>query len=247
MSERFLHASESAGAKANIPDLRIVGDADCWILLSKASSDAQGFMRSTKAMNVPGGVVIQASTMQSTAVFDKRDGTVKHWSISDALVFVPGVTAIRAENVDAATLIPSRDQSPKKQRIEDMPPLGWGAEKVPAKPGTMIGGWDGQVDAVPAGAGRTSDDVRKMVGGWNGQVDAVAPERVKLPDPPPANTDPIEGIEPLNTVAVIDGSPWAPQVGGATQGLDGMKLAAQFQQETGHSVEADPANDGLGV
>ena len=66
-------------AKAKINDLVISGDPDTWVLICKASSKSQGWMKSTKAMEVLGaGVVIQVTNENKTGV-------------AEALTFIPGV------------------------------------------------------------------------------------------------------------------------------------------------------------
>lgn len=66
-------------AKAKINDLVITGDPDTWVLICKASSKSQGWMKSTKAMEVFGaGVVIQVTNENKTGV-------------AEALTFIPGV------------------------------------------------------------------------------------------------------------------------------------------------------------
>lgn len=69
-----------ADAKAKVPDIKVFGDGDMWKLLGKASSESQGWMKSTKALVIPKvGVVLQVSTQQ--------------WGqVAEALVFIPGVT-----------------------------------------------------------------------------------------------------------------------------------------------------------
>ena len=73
-----------ADAKSKIPDLKVFGDGDRWVLLCKASSEKQGWMKSTKVMNVPGGCVIQVTTQQAA------EFGVAH-AVAEALTFVPGV------------------------------------------------------------------------------------------------------------------------------------------------------------
>lgn len=64
-------------AKDAITDLKVFGDGDTWVLLCKASSVKEGWMKSTKVMNVPGGCVVQVTTQQGD-------------SIAEALTYVPG-------------------------------------------------------------------------------------------------------------------------------------------------------------
>lgn len=61
------------------PDLELFGDPDMWLLISKASSARGGWMRSTKALQIPGvGCLVQVST--------QRDGNV-----AESVTFVPGI------------------------------------------------------------------------------------------------------------------------------------------------------------
>jgi hypothetical protein len=84
MEDRFLGATEANGAHKNITDLVVWGDGDMFKLLSKASSVDQGFMKSTKAMEITGvGCVIQVTTQQRNG-----DGS---YSCAEAVTFVPGV------------------------------------------------------------------------------------------------------------------------------------------------------------
>jgi hypothetical protein len=74
-------------AKTNVPDLRVFGDGDMFKLLCKASSESEGWMKSTKAMEIPGvGCVVQVTTQQRNP-----DGS---YAIAEALTFVPGVRVL---------------------------------------------------------------------------------------------------------------------------------------------------------
>lgn len=85
MTEKTLHNSDVSGAKVNVPDIKVVGNGDMFRLLCKASSQAEGWMKSTKAMELPGGVgcVVQVTTQQKNI-----DGT---YSVAEAVCYVPGV------------------------------------------------------------------------------------------------------------------------------------------------------------
>ncbi len=83
MIEKTLHNSDVSGARINVPDIKIIGNGDMYRLLCKASSQAEGWMKSSKAMQVPGGCVVQVTTQQKNI-----DGS---YSIAEALTFVPGV------------------------------------------------------------------------------------------------------------------------------------------------------------
>lgn len=79
-----------ADAQKKISDIKVVGRTDTFQLLCKASSDQQGWMKSTKAMHVPGGCVVQVSTQQKGL-----DGT---YAVAEALAFVPGAVIAPDDN-----------------------------------------------------------------------------------------------------------------------------------------------------
>lgn len=87
MQEKILDISEVKSAKANISDLTVYGDGDTFALLCKASSKEQGWMKSTKVCNVPGGCIVQVTTQQKNS-----DGS---YSVAEALTYVPGVQMAR--------------------------------------------------------------------------------------------------------------------------------------------------------
>ena len=66
-------------AKDQVSDIKFWGDGNTFKLISKASSKAEGWMKSTKAMEIKGiGCVVQVSTQQGD-------------NIAEAVTFVPGV------------------------------------------------------------------------------------------------------------------------------------------------------------
>jgi hypothetical protein len=69
--------------KAKIGDVKVTGRPDLFRLLCKASSQSEGWMKSTKAMEVPGGCVVQVTTQQRNP-----DGS---YAVAEAVCFVPGV------------------------------------------------------------------------------------------------------------------------------------------------------------
>lgn len=73
---RSLHNSPSNPATKNVPDIQKYGLPDNWMLVCKASSQKEGWMRSTKAMNLAGGCLIQVSTYDNG-------------QIAEAITFVP--------------------------------------------------------------------------------------------------------------------------------------------------------------
>ena len=79
MSDKTLHNSTVSHAKKNVSDLVVFGDGDTWQLLCKASSNTEAWMKSTKAMEVPGvGCLVQVTTQQNDYV-------------AEAVTWVPGV------------------------------------------------------------------------------------------------------------------------------------------------------------
>ena len=84
---KTLHNTDVRGAQKNVPDIVVFGNGDMFKLLSKASSEREGWMKSTKAMEIPGvGCVIQVTTQQRNP-----DGS---YSLAEAVTFVPGVTIV---------------------------------------------------------------------------------------------------------------------------------------------------------
>lgn len=83
MSDKTLNNTTASQAKDNVKDIQFWGDGDLFRLLSKASSQAEGWMKSTKAMEIDGlGCVVQVTTQQKNP-----DGS---YSVAEAVTFVPG-------------------------------------------------------------------------------------------------------------------------------------------------------------
>jgi hypothetical protein len=81
--KKTLHNSDVSKANKNVKDIAVFGVGDIFKLLSKASSEKEGWMKSTKAMETPVGCVIQVTTQQRNP-----DGS---YAVAEALTFVPGV------------------------------------------------------------------------------------------------------------------------------------------------------------
>lgn len=81
--EKDLGITEVRGAKSNISDLVVYGDGDTFALLCKASSQEQGWMKSTKVCNVQNGCIVQVTTQQRNP-----DGS---YAVAEALTYVPGM------------------------------------------------------------------------------------------------------------------------------------------------------------
>ena len=87
---KTLHNSEVSEARKNVKDLKIVGNGDSFRLLFKATSANEGWMKSTKAMEIPQvGCVVQVTTQQANP-----DGS---YVVAEALTFVPNVKLAQDE------------------------------------------------------------------------------------------------------------------------------------------------------
>lgn len=76
---KTLNNTSISNASTKVHDIEVVGDGDLFKLISKASSKSEGWMKSTKAMQIDGlGCVIQVTTQQGD-------------NVAEALTFVPGV------------------------------------------------------------------------------------------------------------------------------------------------------------
>lgn len=75
--KKTLINTTASQAKDNVKDIKFWGDGDTFKLISKASSVAEGWMKSTKAMEIFGiGCVVQVTTQQGD-------------NVAEALTFVP--------------------------------------------------------------------------------------------------------------------------------------------------------------
>jgi hypothetical protein len=81
---KTLGNTTASQAKDNVKDIVFWGNGDTFKLISKASSQSEGWMKSTKAMEVDGqGCVVQVTTQQGD-------------NISEAITWVP-FTKIKEE------------------------------------------------------------------------------------------------------------------------------------------------------
>lgn len=78
-TEKTLNNTTASQAKDNVKDIIFWGDGDTFKLISKASSKNEGWMKSSKAMEIENvGCVVQVTTQQGT-------------NVAEAITFVPGV------------------------------------------------------------------------------------------------------------------------------------------------------------
>lgn len=90
MDEKTLKNSDVSGAKQNVKDIVVVGNGDTFQLLCKAYSEAEGWMKSTKAMQLPEGCLVQVTTQQKNP-----DGS---YVVAEALSYVPWVKIVDDAN-----------------------------------------------------------------------------------------------------------------------------------------------------
>ena len=78
-NEKTLDITNVQELVEKVPDVVVFGDPSAWVCIGKASSKAQGWMKSTKVLELPHGCLVQVSTQQGDHV-------------AEALTFVPGGT-----------------------------------------------------------------------------------------------------------------------------------------------------------
>lgn len=89
-AEKTLTNTSVAEASANTSDLVVVGNGDLWQVVCKASSQTEGWMKSTKAMQLREGCLVQVTTQQRNL-----DGS---YAIAEAVTYVPSVRLVDDEN-----------------------------------------------------------------------------------------------------------------------------------------------------
>jgi hypothetical protein len=107
---KTLTNTDTKGAKKQVRDIEFWGDGDIFKLISKASSQTEGWMKSTKAMEIEGvGCVVQVTTQQASRngmitmytaeeikTFSENDIPLTYpplyaQAVAEAVTFVPGV------------------------------------------------------------------------------------------------------------------------------------------------------------
>ena len=88
MTDKTLYNTDIADTLKNVSDVEVFGNGDLFQLICKASSQKEGWMKSTKAMEVEGiGCVVQVTTQQGD-------------NVAEALCFVPGARIKTDDNGD---------------------------------------------------------------------------------------------------------------------------------------------------
>jgi len=103
MAEKTLNNTCINQASEQVSDLQVWGEGDLFRLISKASSDAEGWMKSTKAMDTGAGSLVQVTTQQRNP-----DGS---YSVAEAVTFAPGIGVVElsakdTNEVTARSLVP---------------------------------------------------------------------------------------------------------------------------------------------
>ena len=102
--EKTLYNSDVSAAKKNVSDLKIFGNGDTFKLICKASSQNEGWMKSTKACQVGDSCIVQVTTQQRNA-----DGS---YALADALTTVPNCKIV--EDLDGEGKVVGRHLEPVK-------------------------------------------------------------------------------------------------------------------------------------
>lgn len=96
MEEKTLHNTTANGARKNVKDIQFWGDGDTFKLISKASSEAEGWMKSTKAMQAGKSVIVQVTTQQRN-----QDGS---YSIAEALTTVENAEICDVKDINGVVV-----------------------------------------------------------------------------------------------------------------------------------------------
>jgi len=98
MADKTLTNTNVEEAKKATSDLKVFGNGDTWRLICKASSQSEGWMKSTKALEVPlAGCFVQVTTQQKNL-----DGT---YSIAEAVTWARGVKIGKDTNGNPALVL----------------------------------------------------------------------------------------------------------------------------------------------
>ena len=74
--------------------IKVSGDPNLWVSLQVIQDPASGWTKTTRAMNVPGGVLVNTCTRGQNAV-------------AEALVAMPGLRVVRGNDTRPASLQPA--------------------------------------------------------------------------------------------------------------------------------------------
>ena len=100
--EKTLGNTCANGATKNVKDIVFWGNGDMFKLISKASSQNEGWMKSTKAMQAGSSVVVQVTTQQRNP-----DGS---YAVAEALTTIQNAIIVETykEGINGEKIIESR-------------------------------------------------------------------------------------------------------------------------------------------
>ena len=81
---KTLDNTNSDELKKNVSDVKIFGNPDLFKCICKVSSEKEGWIKSTKAMETEEGCIVQVSTQQRNPDCS--------YAVAEALIFVPNVS-----------------------------------------------------------------------------------------------------------------------------------------------------------
>ena len=91
-AEKTLGNTDANGATKNVKDIVFWGNGDAWKLLGKASSKNEGWMKSSKAYEIPlVGCIVQVTTQQGN-------------NVAEAVTFVPNVRILEVTNEESVVI-----------------------------------------------------------------------------------------------------------------------------------------------
>ena len=88
---KTLNVTNSKDLGSKISDVETYGDPDSWVLICKASSKSQGWMKSTKAMDLGGACLVQVTTQQGD-------------NVAESVTYVPDIEIVPASENEAPKL-----------------------------------------------------------------------------------------------------------------------------------------------
>ena len=100
MERKALDVTSMEDIKERVTDVEVFGDPGDWELICKASSKAQGWMRSTKAMEIKSGGPLGTVFGCLVQVSTHQEQTTGSANIAEAVIWVPGVMITREGTSD---------------------------------------------------------------------------------------------------------------------------------------------------
>lgn len=96
--DKTLSNQDGNGVQKNVHDVKFFGDPDSFQLICKASSESEGWIKSTKAMEIPGaGCLVQVTTQQR----NEADGS---YAVAEALAFVPNCSILSQRKMGGGSI-----------------------------------------------------------------------------------------------------------------------------------------------